>query len=101
MRADGLALGIVEPAFGADQDRCRAVGVDEGVGCGVAAFLVGEEQRAIRWPVALQAFSEAKILPDYLGQYWCDCFHAARSYECENHHYNIHALDYEWYLRTA
>ena len=61
----------------------------------------GGVELPIRWPVALQAFSEAKILPDYLGQYWCDCFHAARSYECENHHYNIHALDYEWYLRTA
>ena len=61
----------------------------------------GGVELPIRWPVALTAFAEGKVLPGYLGEEWCRCFHAARSFECENHHFKIHALDYEWYLRTA
>ncbi len=55
----------------------------------------------VRWPLALQALQDGKILPGYLGEKWLECFHTARSSECDNHHYTIHALDYEWYLRTA
>ncbi len=61
----------------------------------------GGVELPIRWPVALAAFDEGRVLPDYLGEEWCKVFHAARSFECDNHHFNIHALDYEWYLRTA
>ena len=55
----------------------------------------------VRWPVALQALKDGSILPDYLGAEWLECFHIARAFECDNHHFTIHALDYEWYLRTA
>lgn len=55
----------------------------------------------IRWPVALKAFEEGTILKQYLGEKWCDAFHTARSYEADAHHYTIHQLDYEWYLRTS
>jgi glutamine synthetase len=55
----------------------------------------------IRWPVALAAFDESNFLDEYLGEEWCDCFLAARSFEEENHHYAIPQIDYEWYLRTS
>ena len=55
----------------------------------------------IRWPVALAAFDESNFLDDYLGAEWCDAFLAARRFEAENHHFTIHQLDYDWYLRTA
>ncbi len=55
----------------------------------------------VRWPVALQALKDGNILSDYFSQQWLDCFHTARAFECDNHHFTIHALDYEWYLRTA
>jgi glutamine synthetase len=61
----------------------------------------GGVELPIRWPVALAAFAEGAVMPEYLGETWCECFHTARSCECENHHYTIHSLDYEWYLRTA
>lgn len=55
----------------------------------------------IRWPLALQRFAEGNVLKPYLGEDWCEAFHAARSFEAENHHFTIPRLDYEWYLRTA
>lgn len=55
----------------------------------------------IRWPVALAAFDESNFLDDYLGEEWCDCYLAARSFEAENHHFTVPQLDYEWYLRTS
>jgi glutamine synthetase len=51
--------------------------------------------------VALAAFDESNFLDEYLGEDWCDAFLAARSFEAENHHFTIHKLDFEWYLRTA
>ena len=55
----------------------------------------------IRWPVALAAFDESNFLDDYLGEAWCDAFLSARQFEAERHHFTIHPLDFEWYLRTA
>jgi len=55
----------------------------------------------IRWPTALLAFEEGKILRQYLGEKWCDAFLKARTFEAESHHYTVPNLDYEWYLRTS
>ena len=55
----------------------------------------------ISWPLALNAFEEGHILRSYLGETWCRAFHTARSFEAEQHHFTIHKLDYDWYLRTA
>lgn len=54
-----------------------------------------------RWPLSLSRFAEGEVLKPYLGEKWCEAFHAARSFESENHHFSIPRLDYEWYLRTA
>jgi len=55
----------------------------------------------LKWDGALEAFKSGDVLRRALGAAYCDCFHTARSYECERHHSQIPPLDYQWYLRTA
>lgn len=55
----------------------------------------------LRWEAALEAFAEGKVLRRYFGAEYCDCFYAARRFECDAMHARIPALDYQWYLRTA
>lgn len=55
----------------------------------------------VRWSKALDCFEEGKIIRNYLGDRYTTAFATARRFECENFHYQIQPLDYEWYLRTA
>lgn len=65
----------------------------------------GYEQDApdlpIRWPVALERFTEGTVLGRYFGEDYVRAFATARQFECDNFHYQIQPLDYQWYLRTA
>src|SRR3546814_4508419 len=54
LRSDCRALGVVEPAFGADQDRRRAGARTHRLQRGLAAGFVGEEQGAVGGPVCEQ-----------------------------------------------
>lgn len=54
-----------------------------------------------RWEAALDLFSNAKVLPAYLGEEYCRCYHGCRKFEADNFHAHIDPLEYEWYLRTA
>lgn len=54
-----------------------------------------------RWQGALDAFSQGTVLRHYLGADYWQAFLTARQFECDNFHYQIQPLDYQWYLRTA
>ena len=54
VRTDGGAFRIVEAAFRACENRGRGTVAGEGAGCILAPFLIGEEQRALCWPVCQQ-----------------------------------------------
>ncbi len=53
----------------------------------------------VRWPLALKAFDSGTVLPEYLGQRFCEVFAACRREEEERFHAQITDRDYEWYLR--
>jgi glutamine synthetase len=55
----------------------------------------------IRWPLALEKFSQGEILPEYLGTRFCQIFTACRQEEEDRFHAEISNRDYEWYLRSA
>lgn len=55
----------------------------------------------LRWWQALSRMGESEVLPRYLGQHYCDCYVAARSFENDNFNAHIPALDYSWYMRTV
>lgn len=54
-----------------------------------------------RWEQALEAFSGATVLPEYLGESYCSAFAAMRRAECEAFHAQISDIDYAWYLRAV
>lgn len=54
-----------------------------------------------RWEEALGLFSRSEVLPRYLGELYCRCFHDCRRFEADAFHAHIDPLEYEWYLRTA
>lgn len=55
----------------------------------------------IRWPLALDAFDQGDVLPEYFGKRFCEIFSACRREEEERFHAQITDRDYEWYLRGA
>ena len=55
----------------------------------------------LRWWQALLRMSEGTVLPDYLGQHYCESYVAARSFENDNFQAHIPELDYRWYLRNV
>ena len=67
---------------------------------GDASEVEGTELPA-RWEAALDLFAQSKVLPTYLGEEYCKCFHGCRKYEADNFHAHIDPLEYQWYLRTA
>jgi glutamine synthetase len=54
-----------------------------------------------RWELALQNLENAKVLPKYLGEHYCDTFVRCRRTEAERYHNEISNRDYEWYLRAV
>ena len=55
----------------------------------------------VRWSRALDVFHQGSIIRSYLGDRYTDAFATARRFECENFHYQIQPLDYQWYLRNV
>ncbi len=53
-----------------------------------------------RWDMALECFRQGSILKEYLGETYCKTFAALRQGECDDFHYQVSNLDYEWYLRA-
>lgn len=54
-----------------------------------------------RWHAALDVFKESTILPEYLGQQYCETYANNRQFECDNFYSHVSPLDYEWYMRTV
>ena len=52
-----------------------------------------------RWDAALDRFRDSDILPEYLGEEFCEVYEIVRRSECERFHEQVSNLDYEWYLR--
>jgi glutamine synthetase len=53
-----------------------------------------------RWDTALECFRQGSVLKEYLGETYCKTFAALRQGECDDFHYRVSNLDYEWYLRA-
>ncbi|MEH6586585.1 MAG: glutamine synthetase family protein [Halioglobus sp.] len=53
-----------------------------------------------RWDAALGLFREAKVLPEYLGEQYCNYFEKVRHGECDDYHAQVPSLDHDWYLRA-
>ena len=53
-----------------------------------------------RWDKALECFRHGSVLKEYLGETYCKTFAALRQAECDDFHYQVSSLDYEWYLRA-
>ena len=54
----------------------------------------------VKWHAALEAFSQAEVLPKYLSKEYCEAFHKCRSCEMDRFTSQISNKDYEWYLRS-
>ena len=54
-----------------------------------------------RWDAALDRFSRAKVLPDYLGTEYCRHFLTNRRTESQRYHNEIPLQDFRWYLRSV
>ena len=52
-----------------------------------------------RWDVALDRFRDSDILPEYLGEEFCQVYETVRRSESERFHGQVSNKDYEWYLR--
>ena len=53
-----------------------------------------------RWDHALDKFARSKILPEYLGEKFCDFYLLHRRNESRQFHNTISPLDFDWYLRA-
>jgi len=53
-----------------------------------------------RWDAALELFRHSQVLPDYLGEDYCRAFAIIRQGECDDFHYRVSNVEYEWYLRA-
>ena len=54
----------------------------------------------VKWHQALEAFSQAEVLPQYLSKEYCEVFHKCRSCEMDRFTSQISNKDFEWYLRS-
>lgn len=54
-----------------------------------------------RWPLSLDAFDKAKILPKYIGEEYHRVFAACRREEADRFQSEVTDRDYEWYLRAV
>lgn len=55
----------------------------------------------IRWPLALDAFDQGRILPAYFGKDYHELFSMCRREEEANFNADIPTKDFEWYLRAV
>lgn len=65
-----------------------------------AELVVPEARLPNRWDSALELFRSSQVLPGYLGEDYCKAFGLVRQGECDDFHFRIPNLDYEWYLRA-
>ncbi|WP_137391259.1 glutamine synthetase family protein [Rhodoligotrophos defluvii] len=65
------------------------------------AYAQEAPEMPVRWSRALDVFQQGRIIRSYLGDRYADAFATARRFECDNYHYQIQPLDYQWYLRNA
>ena len=65
-----------------------------------AALVVPEATLPTRWDSALELFRGSRVLPRFLGEDYCKAFATVRQGECDDFHFRIPNLDYEWYLRA-
>ncbi len=54
-----------------------------------------------RWELALAAFGEGSILPEYFGSKYHQVYATCRREECDRFHAEITNRDFEWYLRAV
>jgi glutamine synthetase len=54
----------------------------------------------VRWEAALDAFQNAEVIPNYLGQEYCRIFLHSRRCESDRFHSQTSNKDFEWYLRS-
>jgi glutamine synthetase len=54
----------------------------------------------VRWQAALDAFQNAKVIPNYLSEEYCRVFLHSRRCESDRFHSQMSNKDYEWYLRS-
>ncbi|ANO50753.1 glutamine synthetase family protein [Woeseia oceani] len=54
-----------------------------------------------RWDTALDKFSRAKVLPDYLGEEFCAYFLRNRREEARRFHNVVSNVDFDWYMRAV
>lgn len=54
-----------------------------------------------RWEYALDKFERGKVLPNYLGERFCDYYLLHRREEARQFHNTISPLDFDWYLRAV
>jgi len=55
----------------------------------------------LRWSLALNAWQQGRILPEYFGQEYHRVFERVRREECDHFNAQVTNRDYEWYLRLA
>jgi len=53
-----------------------------------------------RWDAAIALFRQSTVLPEYLGEQYCEVFANIRQGESDDFHSRVTNLDYEWYLRA-
>jgi glutamine synthetase len=63
-------------------------------------LVVPEASLPTHWHTALERFRESELFPRFLGEDYCRAFAAVRQGECDDFHFCIPDLDYEWYLRA-
>jgi glutamine synthetase len=51
------------------------------------------------WVQALEAFRNARVLPDYLGERFCHVFAAIKEAELDSFQRHVCGLEYDWYWR--
>ena len=54
-----------------------------------------------RWDAAINKFARGKILPEYLGDRFCQYYATNRRAECRLFHNVVSPTDFDWYLRAV
>ncbi len=54
-----------------------------------------------RWPLALDAYDKAQVLPRYIGEDYHRLYGICRREESDRFHSEVTDRDYEWYLRAV
>jgi glutamine synthetase len=54
-----------------------------------------------RWDAAIDLFAKSKVLPEYLGEAFCETYVANRRDEARRFHNIISSTDFDWYLRAV